>query len=155
MSRLAPVEWSETAEDLYERFRREDDLERRKRLQVLWLVRRGEQIKDAAQMAGVAVPTACRWLSWYRLGGVENVLRRLPRYRSTGRRNRLTPIQKQMLLDRWASGAFQTYDEARAWVRVQFGVEYRHHGMYSILRRLGMRTSARRAGAPEARAAAS
>lgn len=155
MSRPAPVAWSETADELYELFRSEVDLERRKRLQVLWLTRRGERIKDAGRTAGVAVPTVCRWLSWYRAGGLDMVLRRVPKYRSTGGRNRLNQSQKQMLLDRWAAGAFRTCDEARAWVWVEFGVEYRHHGLYSVLRRLGVRASGTGLAVPEAKPVAS
>lgn len=155
MSRSAPVAWSETAEELYELFMREEHLERRKRLQVLWLVRQGERIKEAGRAAGVAMPTVCRWLMWYRAGGLDMVLRRLPRYLSTGGRNRLDQTQKRMLLDRWAAGAFRTCDDARAWVRVEFGVEYRHHGLYSVFRRHGVRASGMGPPAREAKPVAS
>jgi hypothetical protein len=48
MSRsIDPIPWQETAEELYEQYRQERDVGQRKRLQVLWLVRRGLR-EDAA-----------------------------------------------------------------------------------------------------------
>ena len=42
MSKPVAAEWRETAEELRERYVTERDVGRRKRLQALWLVRRGE-----------------------------------------------------------------------------------------------------------------
>jgi transposase len=53
-------------------------VQRRKRLQVLWLVRRGRTATAAATEVGVGQRTVLRWLDWYRAGGLEAVLRRVP-----------------------------------------------------------------------------
>jgi hypothetical protein len=38
---LQEIDWDESAEELYDRYRAERDLNRRKRWHVLWLVRQG------------------------------------------------------------------------------------------------------------------
>lgn len=72
------IEWGESAEDLCERYRRARDVEERKRLQALWRVRQGEMEAEAAQQAGIGRRTLVRWLSWYRKGGLAEVLHRVP-----------------------------------------------------------------------------
>src|ERR671933_298352 len=73
---LQKLDWEESAEELYDRYRTERDLQRRKRLHLLWLVRRGTSATAAAQEAGVGLRTALRWLDWYRAAGLEELLRR-------------------------------------------------------------------------------
>jgi transposase len=123
---------------LYERFRTAADVASRKRLQVLWLVRSGERVRDAAQQAGVGERTAVRWLGWYRAGGASAVLGRVPGHGAAGAPARLSEDQKWLLAQESASGAFRTYDEARDWVRERYGVAYSYKGMYSLLSRLGV-----------------
>jgi hypothetical protein len=60
---IEPVAWQESADELHERYRAEQDLESRKRLGALWLVRRGESVSDAAESMGVGRRTLTRWLS--------------------------------------------------------------------------------------------
>jgi transposase len=136
--RIQPIAWAESAEDLYARYRADPELERRKRLQVLWRVRSGGRARQAAVEAGVGERTATRWLGWYRQGGLAEVLRRVPGHGATGTASRLTPAQQRALLDRTETGDFRTYDEARRWVAEQFGVAYSYQGMYSALARLGV-----------------
>jgi hypothetical protein len=66
MSKPMAAAWEETAEELYERYRTERAVERRKRLQALWLVRRGDAPTVAERGAGVGTRTVERWLGWYR-----------------------------------------------------------------------------------------
>jgi hypothetical protein len=49
MSRaIEAVDWKESADELYARYKKEqEDVEKRKRLMALWLVRRGESVSDA------------------------------------------------------------------------------------------------------------
>src|ERR671932_1447055 len=75
---LQKIDWEESAAELYDRYRTERDLQRRKRLHLLWLVRRGTSATAAAQEAGVGLRTALRWLDWYRAAGLEELLRRGP-----------------------------------------------------------------------------
>jgi transposase len=136
MSKPVRIAWTETADELYARFTAEGDGPRRRRLQALWLVRRGEPISTAAHVAGVGQRSLERWLGWYREGGLAAVLRRVPGYGARGQPSWLTPAQQQALLAETAQGAFHTYDEARTWVAETFGVLYSYKGMYTLLARL-------------------
>ncbi len=64
MSKPVAVEWKETAEELYLRYRRERGVAARRRLQALWLVHTGEGVAEAAKQAGVGQRTVERWLGW-------------------------------------------------------------------------------------------
>jgi transposase len=138
MSKPVAMAWEETAPELEARYRGERDVERRKRLGALWLVRRGERVGDAGRLVGVGERTVFRWLGWYRDGGLAGVLRRVPGHASVGAPHRLTHEQQAALLERVGQGDFRTYEEARAWVEDAYGVPYRPGGFWSTLHRLGV-----------------
>ena len=137
MSRtIAEVDWAESAEWLYELYRHEEDVERRKRLQALCLVRRGERLGEASEVAGVGYRTLKRWLSWYRQGGLDRVLERVPGRGARGRRCQLEPEQLGELWERSAQGELGSYEQARQWVLERYGVGYSYNGMRTLLARL-------------------
>jgi transposase len=138
MSKAVGVDWAETAEELEGQYRRERNVERRKRLGALWRVRVGDRIPDAGRVVGVGSRTVDRWLGWYRGGGLGEVLRRVPGYGALGQPHRLSAAQQQELLAHAERGQFRTYEEARAWVERAHGVEYRPGGFYTTLHRLGV-----------------
>lgn len=138
MSKSVAVAWGETAEELYGRYRAEEAVARRKRLQVLWRVRAGDVPAVAGEAAGVGARTVERWLAWYRQGGVEVVLRRVPGCGGRRSTSWLSPEQERALVAECATGAFRTYEEARAWVAAEYGVQYRYKGMHAALHRLGV-----------------
>ncbi len=72
------IEWREDAVALFQLCAQEPDPRKRARLQVLWLVRQGRTLKQAAQILGVHYRTAQRWVAWYRVGGVGELRRRRP-----------------------------------------------------------------------------
>src|SRR5689334_23215345 len=113
MSKPVAVEWKESAEELYERYRAEREVARRKRLQVLWRVRIGDAPAVAGEAAGVGARTTERWLAWYRAGGVDAVLRRVPGCGGRRSVSWLSPDQERALVAKCATGAFRTYEEAR------------------------------------------
>ena len=135
---LQKIDWEESAEELYDRYRTERDLQRRKRLHLLWLVRRGTSATAAAQEAGVGLRTALRWLDWYRAAGLEELRRRVPGHGARGATCWLSPQQQAALLARCSAGAFRTYGEAQRWVNREFGVPYRYDGIHTLLTRLGV-----------------
>jgi transposase len=136
---LKPVAWVESAEELYERYRQEKDVERRTRLGALWGVRHGESASHAAQQAGVGRRTLTRWLAWYRTGGLAAVLARVPGHGAPGAAGRLAAEQVQALLEHSSQGQLRTYEDARRWVLEPYGVGYSYTGMYTLLTRLGVR----------------
>lgn len=138
MSKSVAVAWGEAAEELRERYVAERAVDRRKRLQVLWLVRQGDAPPEAGRLAGVGTRTVERWLGWYRRGGLDEVLRRVPGHGTTGPARRLTAEQERSLVAACAAGRFRTYDEARAWVADEWGVAYRYSGLWTVLARLGV-----------------
>jgi transposase len=154
MSRSVTVAWTETAEELERRYRAERDVEARKRLGALWLVRRDERVGDAGRLVGVGERTVFRWLGWYREGGLDGVLRRVPGHGARGRPHRLTAEQRAALLERARRGDFRTFEEARAWVEGTYGVAYRPGGFWSALHRLGVHPKAPRPVAAKADLAA-
>lgn len=150
MGRALKVTWEESAEELYELYKGERDTERRKRAHALWLVRSGRPLTEAAELAGVSKRTLERWLSWYRRGGVEEVLRRVPGHGAPGSSCRLDGEQLEELVRRVAEGQFRTYVEARDWVEGEWGVTYEYKGMYALLRRLSVRPKVPRPAAEKA-----
>ena len=138
MSKPLKVDWQESAEELYERYRRAETVETRKRLHGLLLVRRGVAVAEAAQEAGAGKRTVERWLAWYREEGLEGVLRRVRGHGVTGRRSRLTPEQQKALVAEASTGAFRTYGEARGWIQREYGVRYSYPGTYAVLARFGV-----------------
>ena len=154
MSKPVAVAWAETAEELEVRYRAERDVERRKRLGALWRVRVGDRVADAGRAAGVGGRTVERWLGWYRVGGLAEVLQRTPGHGATGQPHRLTAEQRAGLLQQAGRGDFRTYEEARAWVEATYGVRYRPGGFYTTLHRLGVRPKVPRPVAEKADRAA-
>jgi transposase len=154
MSKPVTVGWEETADELERRYRAERDVERRKRLGVLWRVRVGDRVADAGRAAGVGERTVFRWLGWYRAGGLGGVLRRVPGHGAVGQPRRLTAEQRAGVLARCARGELRTFAEARAWVEAEYGVTYRPGGFSTGLRRLGVRPKVPRPVAAKADPAA-
>jgi transposase len=154
MTKPVAVEWEETAVELEQRYRAERDVDRRKRLGALWLVRRGDRVGEAGRVVGVGERTVFRWLRWYREDGLDGVLRRVPGHGALGAPHRLTDEQQRTLLERAAQGEFRTFEEARTWVRATYGVAYRPGGMWSALHRLGVRSKVPRPVAAKADPAA-
>jgi transposase len=117
-------------------------------------VHRGERVADAGRTVGVGGRTVERWLGWYRAGGLAEVLRRVPGHGAVGQPHRLTAGQQVGVLARCAAGELGTFEEARAWVQAEYGVRYRPGGLYTALRRLGVRPKVPRPVAAKADPAA-
>jgi hypothetical protein len=86
---IQPAEWQDSAEELYAQYCAEPEVRRRQRLQALWWVRLGRGVTQAAEESGIARRTLTRWLDWYRRGGLEEVVGRVPGHGATGKPSRL------------------------------------------------------------------
>ena len=139
MSKSVAVAWAESVEEVEAQYRRERDVERRKRLGALWRVHAGDRVADAGRQVGVGGRTVERWLGWSRVGGLTDVLRRVPGHGAVGNPHRLSAEQQAGLLAQCAAGAFRTFEEARSGVEATCGVTYRPGGFYTSVRRLGVR----------------
>jgi transposase len=78
------------------------------------------------------------------------VLSRVPGHGALGSECRLEEWQRRELVERAGRGEFRTYEEARRWVKEQWGVHYRYKGMYAVLARLGVRPKVPRPAAEKA-----
>lgn len=132
--RSADFPWRETAAELETAYRREQNIHRRKRLHALWLIRKGDGIGSVAAAAGVDARTIRRWLSIYRTGGIDELLRRVPGHQAAGRMPRLTSEQQAILCARIAAGQLRTIQEIIAWVQAEWGTSYTYQGMYRLVR---------------------
>jgi transposase len=147
------IAWREDEGVLAHAYRHERDAELRPRLHALWLLRRRGRLGAVAELLGVHYRTVQQWVSWYRQGGLAEVRR----HRQGGRQgapSRLSPAQRQALLDQAATGAFATALDAVGWVAQQFGVPYTAGGMHSLFRRLRLKRKVPRPLAGQASLAA-
>ena len=137
------ITWTETAQELADRLAQEHEPLRRVRLQALLMLRNGARISDASDATGVKYRTVQRWLSWYRIGGLEEVLRRTPGYNAVGRGSQLTPAQTAALLRAQEAGHMRTIHDAVAWTLEHYGVALTYSGMHAHLQRARKRATAK------------
>jgi len=135
MGRHVEVEWQESETQLKKLYLREKNPERRTRLHALWLMRQGKTMTEVSPLIGIHYRTIQRWAERYRDGGVDEVLRRIPGYTSTGRQYYLTPQQRKALLKQVGRGVFHSVWDVLAFVEQRWGVRYKPQGMYDFLKR--------------------
>ncbi len=130
------ITWEATADELYQRYRQEQNRHRRDRLQVLWLVRVGKTLTEASQVVGIPYSTVKRWMEWYRRDGLDQMLHRTPGYAASGAGSYLTVEQQAHLRQEADRGAFRTAGEVQRWIKQQWGIAYTPKGIYSLFRRM-------------------
>ena len=131
------VDWhpEDTPEALKAAYRAERDPMLRTRLHGLWLLRSGRQMGEVSSVVGVHYRTVQQWVSWYRKGGVGEVLSH--RMKGLGQPRFLSESQERELTEEVESGRFRTAGEIREFIESEYGVSYRPGSVYSLLARLG------------------
>ena len=129
------VEWQETAEELYQLYQAEKELKKRQRLQFLWLIKTGNSVQKSCQIAGLGERSGQRYLSWYRQGGLAEVLGRQHGGHAP-RPGFLTETQKAALSVYSETGKVKTVWDAIKWVKDEYDIDYSYEGMRGVLKRL-------------------
>jgi transposase len=148
--RKLDIDWQEDEATLHELYQQEHDHQDRRRLQTLWLLRKGYKQEEAADAVGIHRRTVQRWVAWYREGGLAEVLdRRHGGYRSRSQA-KLTEEQEQALKEAAREEGFRTIWDGVAWVQKTYGVEYTYWGMRWVFERLDLKKKVPRRIAPQA-----
>lgn len=105
------------------RYLRARDPQVRTRLHVLWRVRAGDRLKEAAAHVGVSERAAQLWVAYYRATGLRRLL--APRRHGGGRRSPLSTAQWEQLRVHLREGTTRTVAQLADWVHKSFGVRYR------------------------------
>ena len=149
MARQLQVEWQEDEETLYQLYKQEKDHQNRSRLQALWLLRRGERMKQVARSVGVHYRTVQEWVGWYRQGGVAEVLGH--RHGGHGGRQRqLTAEQEAELKAKASAGEIRCIADGVRWAQEAHQVAYSYWGMRWVFARLGLKKKVPRPRNPKA-----
>jgi transposase len=138
MGRRLQQEWEETAEELKALYGKEKQPQRRTRLQTLWHLRSGKRVQDVGEIVGVDCRVIQRWLSWYRQGGLSEVLRRVSGHGAAGVQPYLNRRQQKALVARVGLGDFRTVWDVRQWVKARWGVSDSYEGRRSLMKRHGL-----------------
>lgn len=135
MARTLQVDWEESAEEFKQKYREEKHRQRRERLFTLWHLCLGKQIRQMSEMIGTDERVIQRWVSWYRRGGLEEVLRRVTGHNTTGSPAYLNLLQQKALAARVKLGDFRTVWDVIEWVQARWGIAYSYEGMRSVMKR--------------------
>ena len=132
------VNWrqEDTPEALKAAYRAERDTMLRTRLHGLWLLRCGRRLGEVASVVGIHYRTVQTWVSWYRKGGVEEVLSH--RMKGKGQPGFLSEEQERELAEEVESGRFRTAGDDQGVDRVGVWSELPVGKVYSLLERLAM-----------------
>lgn len=138
MGRHLEIQWEQSSEELKELYKKEPHPQRRTRLQALWHLRAGKRIEEVSEITGVSYRSVQQWLSWYREGGLSEVLRRVVGHHAKGAEPYLNPLQQKALVAKVQLGEFRTVWEVIEWVKARWGVSFSYKGMYGLMKRLGL-----------------
>ena len=152
MARPIRIEWQDDADSLGKRYQAETDLQNRRRLHALWLVRQGRTMADVAGILGVHERTVQEWIAWYRQGGVAGVLEHRHGGHS-GRESWLSPEQEAELKGKADAGEIRSIADGVRWVQEAYQVTSTYWGMRYVFSRLQLRHKVPRPGNPKASAA--
>jgi transposase len=143
------IDWKDDEQTLYELYKKERDWQDRRRLQALWLLRKGRKLAEVAEIVGVHYRTVQEWVKWYRQGGLEEVRgHRLGA--AGGAKARLEGEELEKLKAKVEQGEFKTIWEAVKWVKDEFKVEYSYWGMRWVFKRLKLKKKVPRPQNPKA-----
>ena len=139
MGRPLRIEWKESEEELYQRYSREKDVEKKQKYQLLWLLRGGRTIRESSHLTGIQERVGQRYVRWYKEGGIEEVLRRRHGGDRGKQKRYLSAEQEAKLKEKADKGELKTIWEGIEWVKKEFKITYKYGGMRGVFKRLGLK----------------
>ena len=138
MTGVYQLEIKETLDELKKLLRVQKKASDKERIQLLYLLKseQAQTITTAASLLGRNRVTAQKWLSRYRQGGMENLLRHKPR---PGRKQSI-PLWAQKALEKklQQEEGFKSYHEICQWLSSKLGIESNYKTVHKLVHyRLG------------------
>lgn len=130
------IDWQESEEQLYQLYTKEKNVVRRQKLQLLWLVRSGNSLREGCRLAGVKERCGQRYVRQYRDGGLENVLARQHGGDRGKQAKYLSAEQETQLKQAADAGELKTVWAGIEWVKQHCGIQYSYEGMRSVYKRI-------------------
>jgi len=149
MSRRLEIEWQDDAVRLSNLYKSEKDVQKRKRLHALCLLRQGRSLEEVAKLLVMHYRTVQAWVGWYRQGGVEEVLGHRHGGHSAQAR-RLSAEQESELKAKADAGEIRSITDGVQWAQANQQVEYSYWGMRHVFHRLKLRLKVPRPRNPKA-----
>ena len=119
-----------------ERYAKEPDGWRRRRLLAIKLAAKGEHTSaEIADLCGIARPHLFQWLKRVRTGGLEALLARAKPGPREGSARGVEPAVMAALAQRLAAHAFASAEAARRWLKKEHGVERPYHTVWRWLKK--------------------
>lgn len=131
------IDWQDDEAALKAAYQNEKNATIKTRLHLLWLVRQGQTVSQAAPLVGVHYRTAQEWIAWYKQGGVPQLKAR--KRDGVGRQPRLNADQKEALKAKARSEGLVSVKDGLRFVQEQFGIPYTESGMNKVFAALELR----------------
>ena len=134
MSGIIKIEILESAEEIRQLLKQAEHQEVRDRVQTLyWLkTQQVESINALATLLGKHRTTVSRWLSKYRTGGIESLLKL---GKSSGRPRKMSPeVEEKLLRELEEEEGFSSYKEVQRWLEIVENVSLSYTGVHKIVR---------------------
>jgi transposase len=127
----------EVAAIIDERYAREPDGWRRRRLLAVKLAAKGEYTSaEVAELCGIARSRLFVWLGLVRAGGLEALLVRGQRGRKEGTCIGVEPAVITALAERLAANEFASAEQARRWLKKEHGIDRPYNTVWNWLKKL-------------------
>jgi transposase len=150
MARLE-IEWQDSVESLKGRYQAERNVQKRRRLHGLWLLRQGRTLAEVCELIGIHYRTMQEWVSWYRAGGIAEVVAHRHGGHSAQAR-RLSAEQEAELKRKADAGEIRSIAAGVKWAQESHQVTYTYWGMRHVFGRLHLNLKVPRPRNPKASA---
>jgi len=134
MSGVLKIEIIESIENLKEKLKKERNSRNQQKIQVLyWLkTKQAESVEHLAVLAGKHRTTISRWLSQYRVGGIEELLLLK---KSPGRSRVIPPeVEEKLKEELKDKEGFSSYKEIQTWLKVWGDLDVDYKRVHQLVR---------------------